>query len=235
MEVNVMKQASSLFGGFNMGSVWNFLSYVLIIILVVGGTAIFLYFFLNKKRYTEKITFWERNSQTGKLAASKTIKAMLVRLDTYGNLIFRLKKPFKTKTIINNLHYPAKPHTYYVEYTRDGKLVEFEGIGDYDEERKQMNATFRDDNTELGRSSMHTINKERYDKKSWIKENASLLVNIGAIVVIMVFLWLIADKLIGLVGQIGGVVKQMGSVQQSQANILDSLNSLLKANKIVVG
>lgn len=235
MATDIGSTVGQLTGGLGFSQIWSILTYGLIILFVVGGTGIFLYFFLNKKRYTEKIVFWERNAQTGKLVAEKTIKAMLIRLDTYGNLIFRLKKPYKTKNVINNLHYPAKPHNYYVEYTRDGKIVEFDGIGDYDDQRKSMNAHFIDENTELGRSSMHTINKERYEKKSWIKENASLLVNIGAIVVIMVFLWLIADKLIGVISSISGVVKQMGEIQSAQSNILDALNNLLQNNHIVVG
>ena len=235
MATDIGSSLGQLTGGFNISQLWSILTYGLIILFVVGGTGIFLYFFLNKKRYTERVTFWERNSQTGKLVAEKTIKAMLIRLDTYGNLVFRLKKPYKTKNVINNLHYPAKPHNYYVEYTRDGKIIEFDGISDYDDERKLMNARFRDENTELGRSSMHTINKERYDKPSWIKEHASLLVNIGAIVVIMVFLFLIAGKLISLVNSISGVVKQMGEIQSAQSNILDALNNLLQNNNIVVG
>ncbi len=79
---------------------------------------------------------------------------------------------------------------------------------------------------------MHQMNKERYEKTSFWKENATLLVNIGAIVVIMVFLWLIADKLIDIVSSVSGVVAEAGKLQEAQSNIIDSLNRLLTSNPV---
>lgn len=233
--LNIGNQVSSITGGFNLSSLGHIATYGFIALVVVIITGVIVYFLVNKKKYSEKITFWVRNPQTKQLTAETTIPAMIVRLDRFGNLVFRLKKKFKTINTLQNLKYPAKPHTYYVEYCNDGKIVEFQGINDYDELRKSMNATFKDDNTELGRSSMQVLNKERYTKSSWVKEHASLLVNIGAIVVIMVFLYLISDKLISLVGQLNGVLKgvsglldKMSTLQSSQSNILDSLNKILQ-------
>ena len=125
--IDIISSSKSLLCNFSLGSIWSILTYILFILLIVGGTAIFLFLFLNKKRYTETVTFWRRYPQTGKLIADKTIRATIIRLDTFGNLIFRLKKPYETKSVINRLNYPAKPHTYYVEYTSDGKIVEFDG------------------------------------------------------------------------------------------------------------
>ena len=96
-----------------------------------------------------------------------------------------------------------------------------------------MKAKFTDSNTELGRSSLQQMNKERYEKSSWLKEHASLLVNIGAIVVIMVFLWLISDKLITVVNSIGSLVDKMGTLQTAQDNIINSLNNLLKGTNLL--
>lgn len=95
-----------------------------------------------------------------------------------------------------------------------------------------MKARFTDSNTELGRSSLQQMNKERYEKTSFWKEHATLLINLGAMVVIMVFLWLIADKLITLVGQIGSLLEKAGTLQDAQSNIINSLNNLLTAHNI---
>ena len=226
--LNIGNQVSTITSGFNGAKIGHIATYGMIALVFVIITGIIIYFITNKKKYTEKVTFWIRNPQTGILVAETTIPATIMRLDRFGNLVFRLKKKFKTINTLQNLKYPAKPHNYYIEYCNDGKIVEFQGINDYDEVRKSMNASFKDDNTELGRSSMQNLNKERYEKPNWIKEHASLLVNIGAIVVIMVFLWLIADKLISLVSQLNGLLGQMGKLQQAQSNILDSLNKILQ-------
>jgi len=229
---DLIQTATGMFGGFDLGSIWTMLSYGLLILVVAGVVIFFLYKHLMNKKFNKTITFWKRNPYTGYLVADRNIKAMTIRLDTFGNLAYRLKTPYETKNLLPKLKIEAKPNVHYVEYCEDGRVVEFAGIGDFDEERKRMNAKFTDQNTELGRSSMQQMNKERYEKTSFWKEHASLLVNIGAIVVIMVFLWLIADKLITLVGSIGGLLDKAGILQESQSNILDSLNNLLTQHNI---
>ena len=53
--IDIISSSKSLLGNFSLGSIWSILTYILFILLIVGGTAIFLFLFLNKKRYTEKI------------------------------------------------------------------------------------------------------------------------------------------------------------------------------------
>jgi len=234
MAGNIVETGKGLFtgGSFGLSNFWTILGYGLIVGVVVGVAVFFIQRYVNNKKYNKIITFFKRNSQTGLLVADKTIKAMTVRLDSFGNLGYRFKSAYETKTLIPKLNYEAKPNNHYVEYCRDGKIVEIAGFKDYDDERKAVGATFMDENTELGRSSMHQMNKDRYEKTNFWKEHASLLVNIGAIVVIMVFLWLIADKLIGVVGSLGSVVNQMGEIQEAQANILDSLSNLIQSTNL---
>jgi roadblock/LC7 domain-containing protein len=229
---DLIQTATGMFGGFDLGSIWTMLSYGLLILVVAGVVIFFLYKHLMNKKFNKTITFWKRNPYTGYLVADRNIKAMTIRLDTFGNLAYRLKTPYETKNLLPKLKIEAKPNVHYVEYCEDGRVVEFAGILDFDDKRKSMDAKFTDQNTELGRSSMQQMNKERYEKTSFWKEHASLLVNIGAIVVIMVFLWLIADKLITLVGSIGGLLDKAGILQESQSNILDSLNNLLTQHNI---
>lgn len=229
---DVIATAQGMFGNFSLGGIWTMLSYGLLILVGAGVVIFFLYKHLMNKKFNKTITFWKRNSYTGFLVADRNVKAMTIRLDNFGNLAYRLKKPYETKNLIPKLKIEAKPNQHYVEYCEDGRIVEFAGIQDYDDQRKSMRAKFTDYNTELGRSSMQQMNKERYEKTSFWKEHASLLVNIGAIVVIMVFLWLIADKLVGLIGGINGLLGKMATFQEGQNNILDSLNNLLKSHNI---
>ena len=95
-----------------------------------------------------------------------------------------------------------------------------------------MKATFSDQNTELGRSSMHQMNKERYEKTNFWKEHATMLVNIGAIVIIMVFLFLISKQLINITSSVSGIVTEAGKLQIAQSNIIDSLNRLMNSQGV---
>ena len=230
--IDVMGQAKGLFSGFSLGGILDLLGYGILLAVIVGVVAFFLKQFLTKKKFNKTITFFKRNPFTGLLVADSNIKAMTVRLDNYGNLGYRLKTSYETRNLMPKLKYEAKTNTHYVEYCEDGRIVEILGFTDYDDERKAVKATFSDHNTELARSSMHQMNKERYEKINFWKENATLLVNIGAIVVIMVFLWLIADKLIDIVSAVSGVVQEAGKLQEAQSNIIDSLNRLLINNPV---
>lgn len=234
-QTDIVGTTKSLFGGFSIGGIWTTLSYGLLLLIVAGVVTFFVYSHLMKKKFNKNITFWRRNSYTGLLVADKTIKAMTTRLDSYGNLGYKLQTPYETKNLIPRLTIEAKPNTHYVEYCEDGRIVEFAGIQDFDEQRKMMNAKFTDSNTELGRSSLQQMNKERYEKTNFWKEHATLLVNIGAIVVIMVFLWLIADKLITIVNSVSGIVTETGKLLEAQDNILTSLNNLLGQNPQLIG
>ncbi len=231
-QTDLIGQAKGLFGGFGLSSIWNILSYGILLIVVIGVISFFTKQYLQKKKFNKTITFFRRNPFTGLLVADKNIKAMTVRLDTVGNLGYRLQSSYETRNLMPKLKYEAKPNQHYVEYCEDGRIVEIIGFTDYDDQRKSIKATFSDHNTELARSSMHQMNKERYEKTSFWKDHATLLVNIGAIVVIMVFLWLIADKLIDIVSSVSNTVAEAGKLQQAQSNIIDSLNRLLNSEGV---
>jgi len=227
--VDMLSEVKGLFGGVKAGGVFDVLGYVILGVVIIGVIAFFVQQYLMKKKFNKKITFWRRNPYTLLLVADKTIKAMTVRLDSLGNLGYRLQTPYETRNLMPKLKIEAKQNIHYVEYCEDNKIIEFAGIKDYDDERKAMNANFSDTNTELGRSSMHQMNKERYEKTNFWKENATMLVNIGAIVVIMVFLFLIAKQLITVTSSVSGMVAEAGKLQLAQSNIIDSLNRLLNS------
>jgi len=226
-EVDILGEAKGLFGGASLGGALDVIGYVILAIVICGVVAFFIKQKLVNKKFNKSITFWRRNPTTHLLYADKTIKAMTVRLDSVGNLGYRLKKPYETRNLMPRLKHEAKINTHYVEYCEDGEIIEIEGLVDYDDERRAIKAKFRDHNTELGRSSMHQMNKERYEKTNFWKEHATLLVNIGAIVVIMVFLWLIAKQLVEITSSVSGIVKQAQVLLESNANLIDALKDLL--------
>lgn len=232
MAIDIGGQVKTLFGGGGFGNFWNILGYGILLLVIVVVIGFFLKGYLTKKKFNKTIIFFRRNPLTNFLVADKTIKAMTVRLDSVGNLGYRLQSAYETRNLLPKLKYEVKTNTHYVEYCEDGRIVEIKGFEDYDDQRRVHGTKFSDHNTELARSSMHQMNKERYEKTNFWKENATLLVNIGAIVIIMVFLWLIADKLIELLGSIGTLLDKAGLLQDAQANIIDSLNRLLEANNL---
>ena len=111
-QVDLVGSAKGLFGGFSLGNIWNWLSYGILALVVIGVVAFFLKGFLTKKKFNKTITFFKRNPFTGLLVADRNIKAMTVRLDSIGNLGYRLQAPYETKNLFPKLKYEAKPNQH---------------------------------------------------------------------------------------------------------------------------
>ena len=71
--LNIGNQVSSITGGFNLSSLGHIATYGFIALVVVIITGVIVYFLVNKKKYSEKITFWVRNPQTKQLTAETKI------------------------------------------------------------------------------------------------------------------------------------------------------------------
>ena len=224
---DMMNTAKGLFGGFNLGTLWTGLGALIIVIIVCGITGFVVYRILTKKKFSKTITFWKYNPLTGEDIAVANIKAMPMRFTKQGDIVFRLQKPFETRNIIERLKNEVKPNNHYVRIMKDGTVREFGGII-FDEQSGTMKASYRDDATELSRSSMLELSRERYDKPKFWEKHGALVVNIGAIAIIMVFLYLIADKLIDLLGGIGGLLEKQESLLEASENIVNSLNNAIK-------
>jgi hypothetical protein len=230
---DIINQAQGMFGGFGLSNIWSILSYGILFLVIAGVVGFFLYRFLMSKKFNKQITFFKKNASTGKFYPYKTIKAMSIRFDSYGNIVYRLKSPLDTRNVIERLKIEVRPNVHWVAIGKDGKILELEGITDIDKERHEAKTTFIDDPSELARSSMQELARERYDKPKFMEKYGALMVNIGAMAVIMVFLWLIADKLIELVTQIASMLDKMETLQTAQTNILDSLNNLLQGSGLL--
>lgn len=225
--------AQNLLGGISPGSMWGLMSKFLILLLLVIIFGVVIYMIIMNKKFFKSVTFFRKNASTGKFMPVLKTKAMPIRLDSYGNIAFKLKKPIDTKDTIRRLKLEVSPNTHWVAIGEDGKFMELEGFHDIDMDRREFKAKFRDDEGELGRSSMHNLFDERHDKQSFVEKHGALMINVGAITVIMVFLWLIADKLIELVGQIGGMLVKMGDLVDAQNSVLEALDNIITTSNLI--
>ena len=227
MAVDPFTTAKGMLGGFSAGAMWGLFSKFLILIILVIIFGIIIYYFIVQRKFFKTITFFRKNASTGKFMDVLKTRAMPIRIDKFGNIAFKLKKAIDTKNIIKRLKLEVSPNKHWVAIGEDGKLCEIEGFQDIDIERHEFKAKFRDDEGELGRSSMHKLFNERHDKPKFMEKYGALMVNVGAITIIMVFLWLIADRLVDLVGQIGGLIKQIGELIESQKTVLEALDNIM--------
>ena len=229
---DIMSTAGDLFSGFDLGGLWSGIGILILVVIICGLLGFAVYFFLTRKRFNKTVTFFKKNPSTGKYYPFASIKAMPIRFTKQGDIVYRLQKPFETRNVLERLTIEVSPGKHWVAYGIDGKIVELEGISDIDKERKEAMVNFIDPNTELSRSAMLEMSRERYEKPSFWEKHGALIINIGAIAVIMVFLYLISGKLIELVGSIGSLLDRSEELLTAQSNILDSLNNLMKSRNI---
>ena len=66
----------------------------------------------------------------------------------------------------------------------------------------------------------------RFDKKNWLKENIGILVGIISIVIVLIFMWLLADKYFTIFGAADQTLKSSKEILDQGATILANIDNI---------
>lgn len=206
--------------GFNLGVSANIITALIVIVFISVLLGLGLFFFIRNKQFSSKVVIFEKVS--GRFEPTKKDRARFIPIGKGGDTVFLLKK---FRKVLPNPEIQTGRNTYWYAIREDGEWINI-GIEDIDTKARLMGARFLDKEMRYARTSLQAGIKERYEKSNWFKEHASLIVNIAAIVIIMVFLWLIVDKLIDLSSSVSSAVDAARAVLEETKNILGSLDNL---------
>lgn len=168
------------------GSYITILIWILLFAIIAGVIA---YYILNVMKYNKRIIIYENISGRGYVPTRKD-RAMVVKISNAGEEILYLQK-----------HKVYKPS--YGQ--KIGKNTYGFAIGD---DGYWYNITFSDLEKERGQLKLHVVDKDmrythegirknvqaNFEKKNWLKENIGLIVGIMSVILVLIFMWLLADK-----------------------------------------
>lgn len=216
MAAGAIEQAKGFLPELSVLSVADTFTSVIIFLVIATAVAIATYFFLVFLKYDKKVVIFENVG--GNWQVTKRDKGRLVRLKNSKHSALMLRK---LKIPLARPSKQVGPKTYWYAVRADGTLVNWD-LEDIDLIAGKSKIRFLDKDILLADKALDEIFKERYDKPKFWEKYGALLVNITAVVIIMVFLWLIVGKLIELTNSVNGAVETANLV-------LDRIEDLLVA------
>ncbi len=200
--------------------IFGLLTYIILFIVFLVIAVVLVYFVIMRLRYNKKIIIFEKIN--GQFEPTRRDKAMLIRHGKIGDTILfirKLKKYLPTPTL------QVGRNTYYFFMRKDGELINF-SFADFDKQSQELGVKFLDIEMRYARTSLENTLKERYNRPKFWQQYGALMINIAVIVVIMVFLWLIVDKMIELVSNINQVMELATGVLDETQKQVTALNNI---------
>lgn len=202
--------------------VYIFLTVIMLIVFGIGGFLLYRYMKFNKK----VIIFEKINN---KFEPAKRDKAMLMKYGTGGDQLFYLRK---LKKYLPVPEIQTGRNIYWFFLREDGELINF-GPGDFDEQSRSLGAKFLDKEMRYARVSLQSHWKERYEKPKFWEKYAGVIMNIIAITLILVFLFLVVQEYVGALGTLEGLLKTSSDVQEANLRVLAALDNVCQGSGLV--
>lgn len=192
----------------------------IIVILVLFVCFLVGWFFFRGLKFNKKIIIFEKIgnnwTQTGR------DKAQELKYGTAGDTVFYLQK---RKKYLPRPELQTGKRVYWFAIREDGEWINFTP-GDIDLQMKEMKAKFLHPEMRYARTALIRNLKERYDKPKFLEKYGIMLVNIAAIVIILVFMWLIIDKIISVGDKVTSMVNTGKEVMDKVNEILPNLDRI---------
>ena len=220
--------AVDLVGGFNdlTGGVGSGIDFGLIITIfalivlfaVIGGIAAFV--IASQMQFKVKVRVFERVA--GKFRPTRSDKAKRMIIGQGGDEILYLKKH---KKMLPMPTIQATQNTYWFFISDDGEWINFE-LGDFDDDRRAMGASFLDKEMRYARAGLQLMAKERYDKRGFMEKYGGMIAYAVLILVTSVGFWLLIGEMIDVSQASTGAINAAKEVLAETGRILGSLDTI---------
>lgn len=176
---------SGIFSGLVKG--FGVIFMILFVALVVGGIA---YYIIQLRKYNQKITIFEE--VRGRLIPTRKDIGMLVSSSPGGTKLLWAKK---NKAYLNSYGEKIDKNHYAFVLGSDGIPVNAT-FASWDKSLREIKLRPTQAGIRLLHENVGRHAAFKYSQKNWLKENIGLIVSIGAIIIVLLFMWLLADKYI---------------------------------------
>ena len=210
--------------GFGSSAV-NWISWVVIVVLVCGLSGLMIFYALRNVRYNKTLIIYEKIS--GKVVEVARDRAMNVKFSTDGTIVWYLKK--SKRYLAPGVKQMGK-RVYWFYIREDQEWINFE-LADLDEEMRTAGAHFLDKEARFTRTQIQRGLKDRYDAPGFWKQHGIMIMNMTFIILILLGTWLLFDKWIDLAGATTDGVRTSGVVLDKVNNVMSQLDRICIGGK----
>ena len=205
----------------SFASYGNIILWGLGLLVLVGMLALIAWLVIRHIKYKFKVVIFEKVG--GKFQATVRDRAMSIPYGLGGDRVFYMRK-LKRKEPMPQIQ--AGRNIYWFFMREDGELINFEP-GDFDEQARQMGARFLDKEMRYARVSLQSHFKERFDKPKFWDKYGALIVQVGVILVMMVFLYLIIDKILEYTTTLKAIAEIQSQIQEMNLKVLNAMEQVM--------
>ncbi len=224
-------QIASVLPNVSLAQIGNFafLAIVTVLVLIIVGSVvgIWMYFYINKKRFNKIIRIFEKVD--GRYKPTISDRAMERKIGTGGDTVFYIQK---LKKIVPIPSIQTGINTFWFAKREDGELINI-GMEDIDLKLREAKVNYLDKETRYARASLQKLNKDRFNKETFWQKYGNAILSIVFIVVVSVMLLLITSKLVELIGKIGAVTESSSAVMNKAVEVMSKLDNICSQSGIV--
>lgn len=201
---------------------------VTVILVAIIVIIIFAYFLINK-RYKYKIIIFEKINN--RFEPSRRDRGAIIPMSGGGgDTVLYLRKH---KKYLPTPEIQTGRRVYWFAIREDGEWFNI-GIENIDEKFREVGAKFLHQEMRYARTQLMAKIKERYDKPSFWAQYAGIIVNVAAITIIMVFLFLIVGRLLEIMGSVNGAMAVSKDILVETRQLIGSLDNLKSGGSGIV-
>jgi len=218
---SVTETLSGFTSGVNFGSLTGMITFLAIALLVsvIGG--VIFYFAYNEIVFNKRITIYQNIAGRGPIPVGKD-RAKLIKISDAGEEVLFLRKLKLYKGAYGKVI--GKNH-YAFHVGRDGYWRNCT-FADPEEGKNEIKLMPVDRDMRYAHEGIRKNVTLRFEKKNWLKENLATILGFGAIIIILVFMWLLADKYFTIFSAADGTMESSKLVLEEVARLLGSLDNL---------
>jgi len=207
----------------------NMLVIGFVVLMIIVLLIIFAFIFIRSMKYNKKIIIFEKvgNSwmQTGK------DRAMELKYSISGDTVFYLRRRRK---YLPRPELQTGRRTYWFAIREDGEWINIT-LEDIDTAMKEAKAKYLHPEMRYARTALLRNLRDRYEKESWMQKYGAYVgvaLNIVMIVVILIFLYLLVDKIQTIGNSLIEAIKSTEPVMEKQQQILAALDNVCATSGI---
>lgn len=207
----------------NWSSTMDVILWVVIIFILAAAIGVGTYFFVRWLKFNKKIEIYSKvNNKYERVALDK---AMVVKFGEAGDKVLFCKKH---KQYLPMPNIQTGRNLFWYAVREDGEWINI-GLDDIDFAMRKANARFLDKEIRYARAALQRNLKDRYDKPGFWEKYGFLMMNLAALVVILVFMWLIARENINAISASADAIEAANKVITATKDILVANDNILGA------
>jgi len=204
--VNPLSEAAALMPNISASSIFNFISWLLIFLVVTALCGVLVYLSIRGIKYKYKVVIWEKIN--GQFQDTGKDRGMEISVGKGGDLALYLAK---RKKILPMPSLQTGRRKFFFFIREDGEWINFTP-GDFDEVARIMGCRFLDKEMRFARVGLQGTFKERYDKPKFMEKYGPLILYTSTFAIVGVILWLIGKEIVTMISNLGPVLDKTGEL-----------------------